>query len=424
MPALTAGGEQLQSALRLAIAALVGVGVGLERQWSGHASGPDARFAGLRTFFLLGTLGGASGLLLSLGFEIVAATLIAAGAALSIVAFVVTMRRPGVELDATTEAAALVVVALGALAGVGWIMLAAAAGSVVVLLLHEKTRLHSAVAQVGETELRAALRFGVLALVVLPLLPATASIAGVEWGPRSLWMIVLFFSALNFAAYLVRRGARADRGYALTGAIGGLISSTAVTLDFSRRSRAHPELRASLAAGVIGACAVLVPRVLVVSTVLNPAVAAWLAWYLLPALLVGSGVLVMLWRRSDALVAPPDAGPANPLRLGAAIRMAVAFQVAMLLIEFVAAHAATPGLYATSALLGMTDVDALTVSMNRVPDDLPARTAARAIATGVLANTVTKATMAIVVGAGRFRWIASGTLVAIGIVTAVIIWAG
>ena len=105
----------------MAIAALVGLGVGLEREWSGHAAGPNARFAGLRTCLLLGVLGGIGGLLLSRGYEIAGATTIVGGMALTIAAYATTVRRASAEIDGTTEAAAAVVVALGAIAGVGWL---------------------------------------------------------------------------------------------------------------------------------------------------------------------------------------------------------------------------------------------------------------------------------------------------------------
>jgi len=100
---------ELESGVRLAIAALIGLGVGLEREWSGHATGPNARFAGLRTFFLLGLIGGAAGLLLGESHEGAASVAIAGGMAISIAAYVMTVRRPNAEIDGTTEAAALTV---------------------------------------------------------------------------------------------------------------------------------------------------------------------------------------------------------------------------------------------------------------------------------------------------------------------------
>ena len=409
------------AAIRLGIAALVGIGVGLEREWSGHTRGPDARFAGLRTFGLIGGTGGIAGLLMTLGHTAAGVALLSGAILVAVVAFAIAVRRPGAELDATTEIAAIVVVALGALSGLGFVTLAAGAGAIVVLLLHEKEWMHGAVARLDATELRAALRVAVLALVVLPLLPRTASIGTFEFGPQTLWGVVLFFSGLNFAAFVARRYVRGDRGFVITGMLGGFISSTAVTLDFSRRSRADAAPEAALAAGVIGACLVLVPRVIVVSAVLNAGVAAQLLRYVLPSFAVGALAIGLLWRASASSAAPAEPPRGSPLRLAVAIQMAVAFQVAMWGVEYVQRRWADPGLYTTAAFLGVTDVDALTVSMNRLPDGTTAAVAARVIGVGILTNSISKLVMASVIGRGRFRLLAGAGLLATALATLAVV---
>jgi uncharacterized membrane protein (DUF4010 family) len=395
--------SQTQIAIRLAIAALVGLAAGLEREWSGHTSGPNARFAGLRTFFLLGLVGGIAGVLTENSSSVIAGALVVGGVALSVVGYAMAVRRPGAETDGTTEAAAIAVVGLGAVAGVGWIGLAAGAGAVVVLMLREKERLHWMVRQLGEPELRAGFQFAVLAVVVLPLLPTGPFFGVLAIQPRALWAIVLLFSALNFIGFAARRLVGASRGLGITGALGGVVSSTAVTFSFSRQSRTDTQLGAPLAQGVIAACTVLIPRVLVVSAAFNPDVALALLPLLLPAFVVGAAFITFGYRsdRATPSVAPPD--DVNPLHLGAAIRMAIAFQVAMLLIAFVQRAWGTAGVYTTAGVLGLTDVDALTVSMSRPEASLPVSTAAHAIAIGILANTLLKLAVAIVLGRLTFR---------------------
>lgn len=407
--------HELEFALRLVIAAVVGLGVGVERQWSGHSTGDQARFAGMRTFTLLGTVGGIAGLLLAAGFAAAGAAAVAGAMALTVAAYVMTVRRAGADHEGTTEVAALVVTALGALAGIGQVTLAAGTGAVVVLALHEKERLHGVVANLRQEELRAALRFGVLALVVLPLLPTGPVLGALAIRPRALWVIVLFFSALNFAAFVLRRAAGAGRGYGVVGMLGGLISSTAVTLDFARRSRSETGLARSLASGVIGACTVLIPRVLVVSAAFNPAVTMALVWYLAPALGVGALFVLRDWRHIQGAEASDvaSAGPQNPLRLVMAIKMALLFQVAMTAIEHARELWAAPGLFATATVLGLTDVDALTVGMSRAGGPAP-ELAARAIAVGILANTVFKLALALTIGSRPFRTATAVGLLAIG----------
>jgi len=333
------------------------------------------------------------------------------------------VRRPDMEIEGTTEVAALLVVALGALAGSGKVMLAAGAGAMMVLALHEKERLHHLVSHLQAEELRAALRFGVLALVVLPLLPEGPVLGPLAIRPRSLWIMVLLFSAINFAAFIARRVAGGGRGYGVVGMLGGLISSTAVTLDFSRRSRVEPALSPSLASGVVGACTVLIPRVLLVSAVLNAAVSVALLPLLLPAVLIGTAIIVRDWRSGSGTVGDAASGhPTNPLRLALAIRMAMLFQVAMSVVEYASRTWEARGLYATAVGLGLTDVDALTVAMSRPSDPLPASLAARAIAVGILTNTVFKLSMAQALGTPVFRRNTAIGLTAIGVAIGLTLW--
>jgi uncharacterized membrane protein (DUF4010 family) len=410
---------ELEAAARLAIAVLVGAGVGLEREWSGHAAGPNARFAGLRTFLLLGLSGGVAGLLMSASEALAGSIVIAGGMALAIAAYVMAARRPSGDVGGTTEAAALTVIALGVLAGSGWLVLAAGSGSIVVLALSEKSRLQWFVGRVSEAELHATLQFAVLALVVLPVLPEGPFGGALEIRPRAVWMIALMFSALSFAAYLLRRALGSQAGYIITGLAGGLVSSTAVTIEFSRRSRAEPEHSSALAFGTIGACTVLIPRVITLSALLSPAVALGLARLLWAPAVVGAAATLLGWRfRAPRADGPAHPEPRNPLRLMAAIQMALMFQVAISMIAFVHARWGTTGVYATASVLGLTDVDALTMSMSRLDSGLIAEVAASAIAVGILVNTAMKLGAGIAFGSSAFRWVALPGLLGLGAATA------
>lgn len=410
---------QRDIATRLAIAALVGLAAGLEREWSGHASGPDARFAGLRTFCLLGLLGGIAGILAASSQVQMASAMAGGGAALCVAAYVIAARKPGSSPDGTTEAAALAILALGALAGFGWIGIAAGAGAIVVLLLSEKTRLHWLVQQLGEPELRAGVQFAVLAVVVLPLLPPGPYFGDLEIKPRALWAIVLLLSALNFGGFVARRLMGAQRGLSITGALGGLVSSTAVTLTFSRMSRTDDDLGTSLARGVLAACTVLIPRVLVVSAFLNPAVSLALLPMLALPLVVGVA-FTFLGRGSERASPRSATEPtANPLRLMTAIQMALAFQAAMLAVIFAQRLWGSTGVYTGATILGLTDVDALTVSMSRQEASLATTVAAHAIAIGILTNTVLKLAVATIVGRAAYRRRTAAGLAALAASTAV-----
>jgi uncharacterized membrane protein (DUF4010 family) len=427
----------LPLALDLLVAALVGMAVGVEREWSGHTEGPDGRFAGVRTFAFLGALGGFAGWLLRDGHAAAGAVLIGAGVLFPIVAYASALRRPGTTADGTTEVVALLVVALGVAAGLGHRAAASAAGVLAVLLLAEKSAVQRTLQRVAAPELRAALQFAVLALVILPVLPnrAVGPVAG--FNPRELWIVVLLFSGLNFAGYVARRAVGETRGLGITGMLGGVISSTAVTLTFSRRSRDEPAsdaaLGEALASGVVGACTMLLPRLLVVTSLLNPAVARALLPLLLPPLAVGVALLALAqWRDHrvrTAAVAPTPAErrsalEQNPLALASALQMTVAFQVVLFAIDWVETHVGTRGMVASATVLGLTDMDALTLSMARYGTGARVPVAAFAIGVGVLTNTGLKLALAATVGRGAYRPRAVAGLALLGAASAVALWVG
>jgi uncharacterized membrane protein (DUF4010 family) len=408
-------------------AVLIGLAVGIEREWSGHTHGPDGRFGGARTFALLGLVGGFAGWFLRLDYALIAAVLIGGAMLFVVAAYRAAMQRPGTTPDSTTEVVALVVVAMGTTAGLGFRTMASASAALVVLLLAEKSKLQEILAQVAPTEMRAALQFAVLALIVLPLIPDGAFGPYDAFRPRQLWIVVLVFSALNFAGYIARRVIGETRGLAVTGLLGGLVSSTAVTLTFSRRSRDDESLALPLALGVVAACTVLVPRVLVISAMLQPAVGLAAITILGPSFVAGLSLIAfVLWRERSTrpgASAPRDGVDAalgqNPLGLASSLQMAVAFQVVLFAIAWVQRAAGETGVLASATLLGLTDVDALTVSMARygsVPEQVPVAAAAMGI--GVLSNTVLKGSMALVLGGARYRLHVAGGLavLAVGLV--------
>ncbi len=401
--------------IRLAIAALVGLAVGIEREWSGHGSaGRHPRFAGVRTFLLMGSTGGAAGWLFTDGAQALAVALVMGTMLIIGAAYWSAAHGGGADaLDGTTEVAAVFVVALGLLSGIGETAVAGGAGVLMVLALSEKESISALIARLDLTELRAALQFGVLALVILPVLPneSYGPLGGIN--PRSLWIVVLIFSGLNFAGFVARKAVGASQGYGVTGAMGGLLSSTAVTLQFSRLSRERGELSPALALGTIAASVVLLPRVAVLSTLLNPAVALALLPYLAPPFVAGLllvGILYVRLRRH----APSDEEATeerNPLRVGSAIRMTLAFQAALMAIQFVRSTFGSAGILVSAALLGLTDMDALTLSMNRLGNNPDSVTlAAQAIAIGVSANAVLKLGVALLLGGAAYRWRAAAGL--------------
>ena len=389
------------------VATFGGAVVGLEREWSGHASGPNARFAGVRTFTLIGGLSGIAGWLCASALMPVALVLLGGLMGLIVAAYARASAR---DVDGTTEMAAIVTSGAGVLAGLGHLALASGIVALTSLLLVEKPRLHAWVSRIDEPEMRAGVRFAVMAIVILPLLPEGPF---GPWGgvrPRALWALVLFFSGLSFVGYVARRMAGPRQGYAVAGLLGGLVSSTNVTITFARLSRDARAPRAALAAGVLAACALLFVRVEITSAVLSQALSRRLIPVFVPAFVIGVVGFVLGLRQREGEGADRE-GPGNPLEFRSAIQMTALFQAVLFLIHFVQSRFGASGVVVTGALVGLTDMDALTLSMSRqaaAGTDLDV--AALALATGIVSNTIVKLLISVIVGRGLFR-----TLVGIGL---------
>jgi len=263
--------------------------------------------------------------------------------------------------------------------------------------------------------------------VVLPVLPdeTFGPLGGIR--PRALWIVVLVFSGLNFLGYVARRAVGNTRGNGVAGLLGGIISSTAVTWQFARQSREDEASAPGLALGIIGACTVLLPRLLLLSVVLNHQVALTMLPLVLPSFIAGALMVgVAMMRQTDGNTTAQSGAESSPLRLWSAIRMALAFQVTLMALSFVRARLGDQGVLVSAGILGLTDMDALTLSMNRLGGE-PALVAlaARAIAIGIIANTLLKLTLALTLGSARLRRLAGAGLTVLlvtSVITLGILW--
>jgi uncharacterized membrane protein (DUF4010 family) len=396
------------------IAALGGLAIGLEREWSGHASGPHARFAGVRTCTLLGILSGISGWLWSNQFQILAAIMIAGAAALIVAAYAAAARH---SIDGTTEVASFVILAAGVTAGIGAWTLSAGIFAITTLLLVEKSRIHEIARGLEDTSLRAAVRFGVMAIVILPLLPEGPFGPGAGFRPRTLWIAVLIFSGLSFLGYIARKSLHGRHGYPVAGLLGGVISSTAVTFTFSKLSRSKSASPGALATGVIGACTVLFVRVLIATATLNHDLAIATVPYFVAPFVLGVTATAISWWFKDGQV-QNEAEVKNPLQFWSSLQMAVMFQAVLYLVHWLEDSFGSQGLLMSGAILGFADVDALTISMARGLQTTDWNVAAQALCLGIISNTVLKIIVALVLGRGRFRLYVAVGLIGLGIALA------
>lgn len=397
--------------VRLGVAALGGLAIGIEREWSQRQSGGARRFAGVRTFLLLGLIGGLAAELVREEFVVGAVVAFAAAAALAVVAYGRRANRE--DPDATTEVTAVVVLMAGFLAGAGRLGLASGVIAITVLVLVEKSRIHSMVARLPAPTLFAAARFGVMALVILPLLPEGPFGPEPGFRPRQLWAFVVLFSGLSFLGFVSLHAVGPRRGYGLSGLLGGLVSSTLVTLTFARESRQKEAPSGALALGAVGACTILFPRMVVLLALLRPPVAVEAVRLFWAPFLLGVIWIAWSFRREGLHDEQGGPLPENPLRLVSAMQMTLGFQLVLYAVHWARGRFGSAGLLASGGLLGVADVDALTYSMVRI--DAEAATAAQVLLVGALSNTLLKLGIAIVFGNPEFR---RAVAVGLGLLTA------
>jgi uncharacterized membrane protein (DUF4010 family) len=384
--------------LGIGIAALGGAAVGIDRQRA-YRENEAGAIGGIRTFTILGTIAGVCGFLIANGLLLTAIVILAG---LTLLILIVRLSAGSISRDATTEVAAMAVLAFGVVAGLGHHGMASALYAWTVLLLIEKSSLHAIAARIGVVELEAAAQFAAMALVVYPILPSK------NFGPngilnlRSIWILVLIFSAISFAGHLARKALGNQAGWVLTGLIGGLISSTQVTFAFSHESRRYPQSFLSLFGGVMAATSVSMLRVCVLCIFLRPSLAAAMLAAVSPAVVIGGLASLYCLRRSSS--EPSAFDEKSPLRVFAAIYLALIFIASQCLITFARMWFGTAGIFGSAGLLGSIDIDALVASLvPMVRQGLQTSETTQILLIGIISNTAVKLVIALLWGQSGFR---------------------
>lgn len=374
------------------VAAGLGAIVGMERQIR-----PDDTGTGARTFALYATWGAGSAFLAD-RFDVTALL----GGLLAMTALVV-MRyfwdiRTSGDAGITTELAAFVTFAIGVLAFDRLYVVAIALAIGLAALLRSREFIHGLGERFSDDDVVAVLQFAVITAIVLPLAPDQAFGPFEAINPRQIWAMVVFVSGIGLLGYIALR-VLGKRGLGLSGILGGFVSSTAVTLGFSRLSKTSPELNLALVAGVVGASGLMYPRVLVEALVIDRQLAARLAIPLLILGVVVIGLAVWWLRMSENGSDGDDADVVevrNPLNLATAIQFGLLYGLIVFVSKAVVDTFSESSLLLVAGLSGLNDVDAITLSTaNLVADGgLAASVGAQAVLLAVAVNTVVKAGIA------------------------------
>jgi uncharacterized membrane protein (DUF4010 family) len=369
----------------LGIALMLGLLVGVERERA--ATG----VAGIRTFALITMLGVVSGALAERFGGWILASGILAVLAMLVTSNLVLVRLGRGEPGITTEVAALLMFAVGAVLASGLRLVAIVSAGVVALILHWKQPLHALVGRLGEGDVNAIMRLVLIALVILPILPNRSYGPFGVVNPFQVWLMVVLIVGISLASYVASRLFGARAGTLLSGVLGGLISSTAATVGYARQSRASPKDSSAAAAMILIASTVVFVRVLFEIGVVVPSSLLTLgppiaAMFVLMVLIAGASYL----KATRADIKAERGEPRSDLR--AAILFGLLYTAVIVAVAAARERFGTRGLYVVAALSGLTDVDAITLSTAQLvrADRLDTSTGWRAILIGAMANLLFK----------------------------------
>jgi len=372
--------------------------IGLDREQNHKKNS----FGGLRTFALVGLLGALAYYLSSVSIAIF--VVLTAGFLLFVtLAYFITAKDEG-GIGATSDLATVLVYLIGVLCGMDHYVLATSITLTLFLILRFKSSLHDWANKINNHELISTVEFMVIAFVILPLLPNKGFGPYEVFNPYTIWLMVVLISGISFASYIAIKLLGAKRGIGLMGFLGGLISSTALTLSFSAQSKKNPGIIKPYVFAIIIASSAMFFRILILIVVLNREL---LGKAVFPVLTMGIIALIsalVLWVKRDEQTVEKEMGKnvlkiKSPFRIGPALKLATLFTLILFVARFAVDVMGDRGLYLTSLISGVVDVDPIVVSItNLTSKGLAANVAMVAMTIAVIMNTISKVAIFTVFG--------------------------
>lgn len=407
-----------------AVSLLLGALMGFERSVSTHRDEESSSdiIGGIRTYSLISLFGCISMFIdrsYRPGFILVA---MAAVAILALAVYAITFYKFN-ERGLTTEVSILVCFTTGVLVAQGLFILSAAITVIVVLVLYLKRYMESFSGSITPDDMLAIIKFAIVSLVVLPLFDPSVqlvlgSITGkqaifkkypgleslVLFNPHNVWLMVVLISGIGFSGYVLIKVLGSRKGMGLTGLLGGLVSSTATTLTFAKRSLADNRLSLSCSLAVLLACSTMFPRILVEVAVINSSLLPGLAVTLGAMAAAGFVSCLVIWNITGKEESD-DIPLANPFSIMPAVKFGLLYAAIVLITRFISITAGDNGVYVVSVLSGMTDVDAITLTMSNLSKSSPDKMhqATVAITLAAFSNTILKFIMAFAIGSRKFK---------------------
>ncbi len=388
--------DLLKTIISLGVALTLGLLIGLERGWQERSASEGRRVAGIRTFGLIALLGGLSEVLARSAGEILFGIAFFALVLLMTIAHVAEASESK-DYGVTTLIAALITFVLGALAVRGEHIIAATGAVVTTIVLSLKPVLHRWLQLISPEELAAALKLLLISVVILPILPDRAYGPWQAINPYRLWWIVVVLAAISFVAYVAVKIAGAEWGILLTGFLGGMVSSTGVSIHLARLAGTLSQ-DDILVAGVLVASATMFLRVLALVGALNFELLKSLGMPMLAMAVCLAGAALVYARRSKQ-TRVDSLKLRNPMELGPAFEFGLLLAVIFLATKAAQAWLGEAGLYLVAIISGVADVDAITISLTRLAGgEVALRSASLAVFVATMVNTITKTILVAVLG--------------------------
>ena len=389
--------------IRLAIALAIGLLIGLERGWSARDEQEGERAAGLRTHAISGLLGGIAALVGQLTTPFLIGLVFIGFASVTAV-FHWMESKDEHNFSATGAVAGMMAFLLGAYAVIGDPVIATAAATATVVLLALKSTLHSWLKRLEWIEIRAVLILITMTFLFLPLLPERTIDPWDTINPARVWELAIFVCAISFLGYMAIRLFGERNGIILAALAGGLVSSTAATLNFAKLAKTNPSQSGLMAGGISLAGAVMSLRILVIVAVFNLALLETLGPVLGVAALIQGGIgLVMIV--SGARGREQSFVWKNPFDLPSAFQFALFIALIMLLSTLASRYLGDSGLLGLAALSGLADVDAITLSLARMQEaSITTKLATDSILLAAVVNTAVKSGIAGWSGGAGVGW--------------------
>jgi uncharacterized membrane protein (DUF4010 family) len=391
--------------IRLLVTVGIGLLIGLEREFAKRVVEKEEQlFAGIRTYTLISLLGFVSAMLADhYGIWIFAAAF--AGFMLLLITAYRITAKPG-SFGGTTELASILAFLLAALVYNDHVLFAIIVTVIVTTLLSLKLPLHRFIATLTMQDVRAFIQFVIISAVVLPFLPDKSFGPYEVWNLKHIWSMVVLVSGISLLGYVLTKVIGQRTGILLSGALGGLVSSTAVSLNLSRRASRPGTSKPAAVVGILAACTIMFPRVLLECWIIDPPLAGRL---LLPlSLITAAGALsaYFILRKPDG-VEQEEVPVTNPLNFGVALQFAALYMGVQWLVAYSLDRFGAGGTYVASLLSGATDMDAITLSLAQLHLNEPSDLAVNGILLAALSNTLFKFGIVIVVGGKPLMKLAS-----------------